>query len=176
MLLTLKKAIAKTYFLHYDIWVKTFHTTLHVLLHWHFSRYLRMVTQQIFLKKRKAVSKSAFKMKVISAQTLFELFLSSFCPKTRLCNIFKTTNAKAIIKAISESLNKLKKQHVFQAWKTTTFKQPMHFSEVVWFLATISLKIVITFLLLWQNQSNYIFQKLHLSLSKQTIIHIPLAT
>ena len=34
MLFALKKTTKKTYFLHYDIWVKTSYTTLYLLLHW----------------------------------------------------------------------------------------------------------------------------------------------
>ena len=67
-------------------------------------------TKQIYAKTL-AVSESAFKMKVMSAWILFELLqqLSAkkkTCMKTRLCNIFKTTNTKTLIKTISESPKK----------------------------------------------------------------------
>ena len=66
-------------------------------------------TKQIYAKTL-TVSESAFKMKVMSPWTLFELLLTSavIC-KQRLLheNIFKTKNTETLIKAISESPNKL---------------------------------------------------------------------
>ena len=69
--------------------------------------------QQIYAKTL-TISENAFKMKVMSAWTLFELLLTSgltckqrLLQETRLCNIFRDTNTKTLIKAISESPNKL---------------------------------------------------------------------
>ena len=66
-------------------------------------------TKQIYAKTL-TVSESAFKMKVMSPWTLFELLLTSavIC-KQRLLheNIFKTKNTETLIKAISESPKKL---------------------------------------------------------------------
>ena len=69
-------------------------------------------TKQIYAKTL-TVSEIAFKMKVMSTWTLFELCLrqqlfanKDFFTKMRLCNIFKTKNTEALIKAISESPNK----------------------------------------------------------------------
>ena len=52
----------------------------------------------------------------MTAWTLFELLLTffantNFCTKTRLCNIFKTTNTKTLIKSISETKTNFYKHH-----------------------------------------------------------------
>ena len=49
MLLALKKATAKTYFLHYDILVKTLYTILNVLLQWNVSITSAVTYKQRFL-------------------------------------------------------------------------------------------------------------------------------
>ena len=68
------------------------------------------------------VSESTFKIKVMH---------TGFCTKTRLCNIFKTTNTKTLIKAISESPYMLLQKPL----KTTTLRQPKYSSRAVQFLA-----------------------------------------
>ena len=66
-------------------------------------------TKQIYAKAI-TVCESTFKIKAMSAWTLFEFCLrqqlfpnKNFCTKTRLCNIFKTKNTKTFIKTILES-------------------------------------------------------------------------
>ena len=129
--------------------------------------------------KTSTVSESTFEIKIchLGHSSKFNLrqhlFANiGFCTKTRLCNIFKTTNTKTLIKAILESFYTI----LQTPWKATTLKQPIQFSWAVQFLATFYVWIIITFALLWQNQSNYNFQKLHFSLSKQVKIHVPTAT
>ena len=81
---------------------------------------------------------STFKMKGILPRILFGILLTSavirkqrFCTKTRLRNIFKTTNTKKLIKTILESPNKI----LQMPWKTindhttahTVFHWPFNF-------------------------------------------------
>ena len=89
-------------------------------------------TKQIYTKTL-TVSESTFKIKLMSAWTLFSKFClrqqffanKDFYTNKRFCNIFKTTNTKKLIKAISESSSKF----LQTPWKKTTLKQPIHFSR-----------------------------------------------
>ena len=70
-------------------------------------------TKHIYAKTL-TVSESTFKIKAKPPWKLFEISLhqqlfanKDFCTKMRLCNIFKTTNTKKLIKAILESLYKV---------------------------------------------------------------------
>ena len=91
-------------------------------------------TKQIYTKTL-TVSESTFKIKLMSAWTLFSKFClrqqffanKDFYTNKRFCNIFKTTNTKKLIKAISESSNKF----LQTPWKKTTLKQPIRFSRAV---------------------------------------------
>ena len=65
-------------------------------------------TKQIYAKTL-TIPESTFKIKTMLLWTLFETLLTSavtnkgVSTKTRLSNIFKTTNAKTLIKAILDS-------------------------------------------------------------------------
>ena len=92
-------------------------------------------TKQIYAKTL-TVLESTFKMRAKLPWMLFEIWLcqqlfakKDFCTKTRLCNIFKTTNIKTLIKFILESPYKL----LQIPCKTTALRQYKYFSQVVQF-------------------------------------------
>ena len=157
--LTLKVAITRTYFLLY-VWYLSKHfmhyimyaitpECFHIFTHPYkasfslktgfckanniFSRTLQIYTKTL------TVSESRGKIKTISRWIIFEILLTSavickqkLCAEKKLCNIFKTTNTKNLIKTILENHFKLLKT----PGKTTILKQSKHFLQVVQFLAT----------------------------------------
>ena len=95
-------------------------------------------TKQIYTKAL-AVSESLIKIKAMPPWALFETLLTwvvickqRFLHENEMCNIFKSRNTKTLIMYILENLCKL----LQTPWKTTTLRQPIHFSGAVQFLAT----------------------------------------
>lgn len=77
--------------------------------------------------------------------------------ETRMGNIFKTKNVLMLTQTILQS--------PYQA----PLNDPYFYLRALKFLVASNVQIVITFALFWQNQSNYIFQKVRHSLSKRDI-------
>ena len=92
--------------------------------------------------------------------------------RTRLSNIFKTTNVTNLAKVIQES-----PYRVLQVtFKQKTLKESVYFLKIVEFCPIFDIQIDITSAIFREQLQNHTFQKAHRSLSKHTNIYINRAT
>ena len=114
----------------------------------------------------------------MSAWTLFEILLTSaiVCKQkllyeNEIVQYLQHKNTKTLIRATLESPYKL----LQTPQKIATLGQSTYFF-MGRLIFTYFIRKFLTFALLWQNQSNYIFKKLHFSLLQQAKIHITTST
>lgn len=95
-------------------------------------------TRQMYAKAS-VISESTLKVTAISVWALMEIFLTAefickqrFMHENEILHILKTRNTQTLIKAILENSYNLLKI----PWKTTTLRQPKHFSQTTQFLPT----------------------------------------
>ena len=123
-------ATTETYLLQCDIELKSLCTKLYLLSPWYFYKIKKQIqTNKQTKKTKKAIFHETFNIFLYLKLTL-ELRKNIYClwnyiqneaicAKKRLCNIFKTANAKMLIKAILESPDKV----LHTPRKTTTLRQ-----------------------------------------------------
>ena len=92
--------------------------------------------------------------------------------KTRLSNIFQSTNVTNLTKIILESSYIV--LQVTSKWKI--LKQLVYFLKAVEFCPTFDIEIDITLVIFLERLQNHIFQKAHISISKHANIYINRAT